>query len=90
MSDNEESSARESDVQSTEQAPDAVGERERTFSRRMLIQAGWVTPLVVAMALPSRAAAASGHVDTVGFFDDPGGFCDGLPADHCDIILAAG
>jgi hypothetical protein len=42
-------------------------EREETFSRRALLQAGWTAPIILAVSLPLSAQSASpGHGDTHG------------------------
>jgi hypothetical protein len=63
---------------------EAPAEREHTFSRRALLRAGWVAPVVLAVAVPERAFALSSHLDTTGFHDSGNVFCDGSGATHCD------
>jgi len=62
--------------------PDETSEdRQASFTRRALLQAGWTAPVILAVALPDRAQAQSHHSDST--FND--GFGDGPPhADHVD------
>jgi hypothetical protein len=78
-------------------------ERERTFSRRALLEAGWSIPVVVALQLPQSALQAQYHADRAPFqdhqdqFDDgpfndgpfnDGPFNDGPPhTDHTDVPI---
>src|SRR5262249_56857664 len=39
-------------------------ERETTFTRRALLQAGWTAPVIVAATLPETAYAQRAHSDT--------------------------
>ena len=68
-------------------SPEPSADRQTDFTRRALIQAGWVAPVILAATLPQRAFAQSGgtHVDQPDFFDGPGGFCDTIG--HCDLII---
>src|SRR5437667_187891 len=43
--------------------PPGKAERESTFTRRALLQAGWTMPVIVAATLPETAYAQSGHTD---------------------------
>ncbi len=65
-------------------AGETPADREHTFTRRALLRAGWVAPVVLAVAVPERVFALSSHLDTTGFFDGFA-FCDGSPSSHCDI-----
>lgn len=47
-------------------APESEAEkaaRVKTFSRRALVQAGWVVPIAAAISIPRQAGAASAHAD---------------------------
>jgi hypothetical protein len=39
----------------------ARSDRERTFARRALIQAGWTVPVITALAYPRKARASESH-----------------------------
>lgn len=53
----------------------AAEDRERSFSRRALLHAGWTVPVIMAVA-PPRLFAQSGHGDHT----------DGSHADHSDTV----
>lgn len=60
-----------SDEMKTPQTTEAAKkDRLKTFSRRALVQAGWAVPVVMAIAMPRVAGAASSHGDIGG---GPGG-----------------
>ena len=61
---------------------DSSGKRQKTFSRRALLEAGWSVPLIAAVHFPTDAYAVSvpAHVDTPNHSDIPHG--DTL--DHSD------
>ena len=51
-----------------ETGSDPAGERQKTFSRRALLEAGWSVPLIAAVHFPTDAFAVSvpAHQDTPG------------------------
>jgi hypothetical protein len=76
------------ETEATKDSQNPVADRQTDFTRRALIQAGWIAPVVLAATLPQRASAQSGnHTDGTGFLD-ANDFCDGSPAEHCDIVSA--
>jgi hypothetical protein len=61
--------------------------RQKEFSRRALIAAGWAVPVVLSVGLNNKAVALplSGHVDTGhGDFHDDTGHIDNSHNDHVD------
>ncbi len=61
---------------------DSAGERQKTFSRRALLEAGWSVPLIAAVQFPTDAFAVSipTHEDSAGHSDIPG-------SQHDDMAL---
>lgn len=70
----------------TESGAPQVENRQKTFARRALIQAGWAVPAVAMFALPKQAGAASGHADG-GHQDEStsGGVHTDVPGGHSDF-----
>jgi hypothetical protein len=76
--------------------PAAGGEAERarreaSFTRRALLRAGWVAPVILTVGLPSKVFAGSGkHTDTPhadgGHIDAPGHFDGSVNANHADAV----
>jgi hypothetical protein len=59
----EESKAKEETIMSTEESKAASGEKSDVdLTRRVLIQAGWVIPAVIAVQLPTPKAAFASTV----------------------------
>jgi hypothetical protein len=52
-------------------SPAARSERERTFARRALIQAGWSVPVITGLVFPRRVSASGSHpfIDHHDFVD---------------------
>src|SRR5262249_47812414 len=80
------------DAEQPESGPEAEqARREATFSRRALLRAGWVAPVILTVGLPSTVFAGSGrHVDTPhadgGHIDAPGHFDGSVNANHADAV----
>ncbi len=47
----------------------ARSERERTFARRALIQAGWSVPIITGLMFPRKASASHPFIDHFDFGD---------------------
>ena len=80
----------------TSENAQAAGERQKTFSRRALLEAGWTVPLIAAVHFPTDAYAVSvpAHQDSTGTshsdgivpHEDTGGHAD-VPG-HNDVFMS--
>jgi hypothetical protein len=56
----EKGAANETD-ESPQASRESRSERERTFARRALIQAGWSVPIITGLVFPRNASASASH-----------------------------
>ena len=59
---------------------DSAGERQKTFSRRALLEAGWSVPLIAAVQFPTDSLAGV----SVPAHQDAAGHSDTGPTQHSD------